>query len=368
MPDNKELLFQLGRPFSPFYSGLMSLRAALYQRDFLRHYQMTAPVISVGNLTMGGTGKTPVVSHLALFLQKQGYRPAIISRGYGGAAGNKVNVVSDGATVFLDARQAGDEPQLMAETLPGIPVLTGIVRALPCRHATQSLGCNILLLDDGFQHLAVKRDINIVLFSAETLAGNSRVFPGGNLREPVAALHRADVFLLTGANPDNKERADRFAELLRRRFPNRPVFFSTYTPTGATHIQEQKQVPLTALPSPLYGFCGIARPESFRQTLTEHACILSGFTALHDHQRYSPALLQQIEKKAIASGAQALITTAKDRIKLTDTSFRLPLYCLEMSTRIDDGLPALILEKLAKGDTIYTPHDVVFPTLPPHSP
>jgi tetraacyldisaccharide 4'-kinase len=348
MPDHKKLLFQLGRPFSPFYSGLMSLRAALYQRGFLRRYQMTAPVISVGNLTMGGSGKTPVVSHLARFLQEQGYRPAIISRGYGGAAGNKVNVVSDGTTIFLDAGQAGDEPRMLAETLPGIPVLTGIVRALPCRHAIESLGCDILLLDDGFQHLAVKRDINIVLFAAETLAGNSRVFPGGDLREPVAALGRADVFLLTGANPGNRERADRFAELLRQRFPGRPVFLSSYLPSTVTDLHTQNTMPLSALPAPLYGFCGIARPEAFQQTLSDQGCLLSGFTALRDHQRYSSSLIASIEKKALASGAQALITTAKDRIKLTANSFNLALYCLEMRARIDEGLLAFILKKLQK--------------------
>jgi len=194
MSDSRKNLYLLGRPFSPLYSTVMMLRASLYDRHFFRRYKLEAPVISIGNLTMGGTGKTPVVSHLATFLQGQGYRPAIISRGYGGEAGNRVNVVSDGKTIYLDAKQAGDEPRLLAETLPGIPVLTGIVRVLPCRHAIHAMGCNILLLDDGFQHLAVDRDINIVLFSAATLAGNSRVFPGGDLREPVSALRRADVF------------------------------------------------------------------------------------------------------------------------------------------------------------------------------
>jgi len=346
MPDSRKNLYLLGRPFSPLYSTIMMLRSALYGRHFFRRYKLEVPVISIGNLTMGGTGKTPVVSHLATFLLGQGYRPAIISRGYGGKSGNRVNVVSDGKTIYLDAEQAGDEPRLLAETLPGIPVLTGIVRVLPCRHAIHTLGCNILLLDDGFQHLAVDRDINIVLFSAATLAGNSRVFPGGDLREPVLALRRADVFLLTGTTSANRERAERFAALLRQRFPGKPVFFSSYTPCTARDAKEQTTHALTTLPTPLYGFCGIARPESFRQSLTAHGIALSGFTGLKDHQRYTPRILSQIEKDAMATGAGGIITTAKDMVKLTDPPFHLPFFSLQMQTHMDDGLESFILQKL----------------------
>jgi tetraacyldisaccharide 4'-kinase len=348
MPDSKSALYLLGRPFSPLYSAAMQLRSSMYARGFFRRYQMEIPVISVGNLTMGGTGKTPVVSYLATFLQEQGYKPAIISRGYGGAAGNKVNVVSDEKAIYLDARQAGDEPLLLAESLPGIPVLTGIVRALPCRHAIHALGRNVLLLDDGFQHLAVERDINLVLFSAESLAGNSRVFPGGDLREPVSALKRADAFLLTNITAANKERAGRFAALLHERFPSQPVFFSSYTPGGARLAQTDTTLPLTALPSPLYGFCGIARPEAFRRTLIEQGIHLSGFTGLRDHQPYTHRLRQQIEKAAVNSGAQGLITTAKDMVKLNFHSgeFPLPLYSLQMQSTVDEALKTLILERL----------------------
>ncbi len=348
MPDSKRNLYLLGRPFSPLYSAAMKLRSSLYGQNLFRRYKMEVPVISIGNLTMGGTGKTPIVSYLATFLQGQGYRPAIISRGYGGASGNKVNVVSDGKEIFLDAEQAGDEPRLLAETLPGIPVLTGIVRALPCRHAIHTLGCDILLLDDGFQHLAVDRDINLVLFSAESLAGNSRVFPGGDLREPVSALLRCDAFLLTGTTAGNKERADRFAALLQSRFPSKPVFFSSYTASEAKDEKGGTTIPLTTLPTPLHGFCGIARPEAFRQSLIEQGISLSGFTALRDHQPYTPRILRQIRKEAMDSGARGIITTAKDMVKLKDHSFPLPFFSLQMLTHIDDGLQSFIIERLKR--------------------
>lgn len=346
MPDSRKNYYLLGRPFSPLYSATMKLRSFLYARNFFRRYKMEVPVISIGNLTMGGTGKTPIVSYLATFLQKQGYKPAIISRGYGGAIANKVNVVSDGKELFLSAEEAGDEPRLMAETLPGIPVLTGIVRALPCRHAIHTFGSDILLLDDGFQHLAVDRDINLALFSAESLAGNSRVFPGGDLREPVSALLRSDAFLLTGTNATNKERAERFAALLQSRFPHKPVFFSSYAPCDARDEQGNKTIPLSDLPVPLYGFCGIARPEAFRKSLIERGITLSGFTGLKDHQHYTPRILQQLQNEALATGAQGIITTAKDMVKLKKSHFVLPLFSLQMQTHLDDGLKSFIQERL----------------------
>ncbi|MBU1986965.1 MAG: tetraacyldisaccharide 4'-kinase, partial [Proteobacteria bacterium] len=273
-------------------------------------------------------------------------KPAIISRGYGGAIDNKVNVVSDGKELYLSAEEAGDEPRLLAETLPGIPVLTGIVRALPCRHAIHAFGSNILLLDDGFQHMAVERDINLVLFSAESLAGNSRVFPGGDLREPVSALLRSDAFLLTGTTATNKERAERFAALLRNRFPHKPIFFSSYTPCDARDEKEGKTIPLSGLPMPLYGFCGIARPEAFRKSLIEQDIALCGFTSLKDHQHYTPRLLQQLQKDAMATGARGIITTAKDMVKLKNSHFDLPLFSLQMRTHIDDDLKSYVLERL----------------------
>jgi len=340
-------LYFFGRPLSPIYSGIMKLRESLYHKGLKRQYKLNVPVISVGNLTMGGTGKTPVVALLASLLLKKGFRPAIISRGYGGAVGNKVNVVSDGKNIFLDAKAAGDEPCFLATSLPGVPVLTGIVRVLPCRHAIDEFGCNILILDDGFQHLSVERDLDLVLFSAATLAGNSRVFPGGDLREPVSALNRCDAFILTGVTNQLKERSTKFGELLRKRYPDKPVFYTSYQSVGATSLQNSNQQELSSLPSPLFGFCGIAQPELFQKTIESQEISLSGFMPLNDHQPFKPALIKKIANKAQATKAQGFITTEKDLTKLHKEDFSLPCFALKMKVNADRKFLKFFEEKIA---------------------
>ena len=162
----RDFYYSLGRPFSPLYSAAMRLREKLYQKNIFKSTAFDVPVISVGNLTLGGTGKTPMVQFLARLLLDNGFRPAIISRGYGGATKERINIVSDGKEIFLDASYVGDEPRMLAESLPGVPVLTGIVRKLPAAEAVR-MGANVLLLDDGFQHMAIRRDLDIVLFNTD---------------------------------------------------------------------------------------------------------------------------------------------------------------------------------------------------------
>jgi len=342
MSQNFSTLNFFGRPFSPIYSGLMKLRESLYLRGLKRRYKLGVPVISVGNLTMGGTGKTPTVAMLATLLLEKGFKPAVISRGYGGAADQKVNVVSDGENIMLDAKAAGDEPCFLAKILPGVPILTGIVRVLPCRHAIEAFGCDVLILDDGFQHLAVQRDLDLVLFSAATLAGNSRVFPGGHLREPVSALKRCDAFIITGTTTELKERAIKFGDLLKKRFPDKPIFYTTYQAVGAVELQSGTSVNITSLPTPLFGFCGIAQPDLFKKTVSSQDIKLSGFMPLRDHQQFKPSLINKIQNQATATDSKGIITTEKDLVKLTHFSFNIPCFALTMCTKACDDLLAFL--------------------------
>jgi tetraacyldisaccharide 4'-kinase len=325
----------------------MRIREYLYQKGVFSSTSFDVPVISIGNLTMGGTGKTPMVQHLARLLQKNGFQPAIVSRGYGGATKERINIVSDGEHVLLDAAYVGDEPRMLAEALPGVFLLTGIVRRLPAAKAVE-MGADILLLDDGFQHLAIRRDLDLVLFNADKLAGNSRVFPGGALREPVRALRRCHAFLLTGIDERNREQAERFRRLLEKKFPGRPVFFSEYRTAGLVRQKKEgERIPMRRdelAGKRCFAFCGIARPEGFRRTLAELGIEPVAFKALADHHSYTGKVVRQLITEAKKAGANFLLCTEKDLVKLCDFDLRLPLYGAVMKALPDLGLTDLILQ------------------------
>jgi tetraacyldisaccharide 4'-kinase len=348
---NKNFYYGLGRPFSPLYSLVMRVREWCYRKGIFRSVSFGVPVISVGNLTMGGTGKSPMVQYLAAMLQEHGYQPAIISRGYGGATKERINIVSDGREILLDASYVGDEPRMLAEALPGVFVLTGVVRKLPAARAVQ-MGADILILDDGFQHLAIRRDLDLVLFNADYLAGNSRVFPGGDLREPVRALRRCHAFILTGTNDDNRERAGRFADLLQEKFPEQPVFQGRYTFSG---LKEQgKDGSRTMVEQGIlagqrcFAFCAIARPEGFRQTLAQLDAEAVGFKALPDHHMYHEKQVRQLIKLAEKETATCFLCTEKDMVKLRPFDLGLPLYAVTMKVDSDPNLDSYVLDRLSK--------------------
>ena len=343
MSEHLRLLYAFGRFFSPIYSLVMSIRAACYRQGLCRQERLPVPVVSVGNLTMGGTGKTPLVIHLAGLLRRR--NPVIVSRGYGGRAKERVNVVADGEAVRLNAAAAGDEPFFMAENLPGVPVLTSRNRVDGGRYAVEHYGAGAVILDDGFQHLRLTRDVNLVLFKVDTFLGNNRVFPGGDMREPLKALARADAFVLTCVDEENRARAEAIKKALTGRFPGIPVFMAAFRPVALV-AADGGQFPLGAGPRPFFGFCGLANPHSFMRSLQLAGIETDGFQVFRDHCRYSPWELDFLRKQLKKSGARALITTEKDLVKLKGRELGLPLYALRMAMTPEAGLDEFVLEKL----------------------
>jgi len=344
--NKSSFLFTLGRPFSPLYSLLMVMRATLYEKNIFKRHSLSVPVISIGNLTMGGAGKTPVVIYLAQLLRDKGYRPAVISRGYAGTAKGKYNIVTTGTEPLLTPEEAGDEPFMLAETLTGIPVITGKSRIHPCQCAINTFDVNIILLDDGFQHLAIKRDIDLVLFNATTLAGNSRVFPAGVLREPVTALTRCHAFMLTGIDENNKKNVENFCVLLKNRFPDKPLFsakFSQYKITSASG--QETDVNISDM-GRAYGFCAIANPIRFQKSIRTTGIDLVEFISFQDHKKYTQRSIDNLCHKAQASGANCLLTTEKDFVKINQYKTNLPLYVLRMKLESDKKFEEYILETL----------------------
>lgn len=344
MANGLKVLFLLGRPLSPLYGFVMKIREKMYLKGILRQHHLQVPVISIGNLVLGGTGKTPTVQSIASLLQTKGYSPAIISRGYGGKANNRFNVVSNRHEILLSVSEAGDEPYLLAKTLPGIPVLTGRKRCHPCHAAVKKYQADVIILDDGFQHLSVKRDIDIVLFDSTYLAGNSRIFPGGPLREPVSALHRCSFFLLTGNTQQNKERSHKFAKLLESRFADKKLFYSQPSNFKIVDFNGVAVSPLKL--GETSAFCGIGNPERFQNAVDLLEIKTKVFTSFPDHARYTQAMVDQLTQSAVTEGVDSLLTTEKDMVKLRNFSLSLPIYCLQFIPTFSEGFTDHLLSEL----------------------
>ncbi len=338
--------FVVGRPFAPLYGAAMALRASLYGKGVLGRHRLGVPVISVGNLTMGGTGKTPMVIYLARLLAA--HKVAIVSRGYRGKAGGKVNVVSDGKSILLNARQAGDEPYLMASLLPGVPVITAQKRALAGYYGVERLDAGLVLLDDGFQHLAVERDLDIVLFKVDSFLGNNRVFPGGDMREPLSALERAHCFVLTCVDEDNRKRAEALRLALEKRFPATPVFFSEYRPTCLVDGQGREYGLATLAGQEVGAFCGLAQPAYFEKSLQEAGLIAQGVSVYPDHHNYTTRQITAlVDSYTKGSVVQALVTTEKDLVKVKDLAVDIPLFALRMDVVMEKGFDDFVQQRLS---------------------
>ncbi len=343
MSEQLNLLYTFGRPFSPLYSFAMSLRASLYKKGVLARERLPVPVISVGNLTMGGTGKTPLTIYLARLLAER--KPAVVSRGYSGKARGRVNVVSDGKSIMLDASAAGDEPFFMAENLSGVPVLTGKRRVDGGRFAVEHCGAQTVILDDGFQHLALERNLNLALFKVDSFLGNNRVFPGGDMRESLKALSRADGFVLTCVDDENSRKAEAIKKALMVKFPTIPVFTARYQVVSLVR-PDNSIVGVEEVGSKILAFCGLANPSAFQRSLELFRIKTAGFLAFKDHCPYQRPELDLIKKQVAKCGATGLVTTEKDMVKLRGKDFGLPLVALKMEMVPEEGFEKFVFDKL----------------------
>nr|WP_163299393.1 tetraacyldisaccharide 4'-kinase [Dissulfurirhabdus thermomarina] len=346
------MLFRLGRPLSPLYETLMRVRARAYERGILDVLQLPCPVISVGNLSLGGSGKTPHVVAVGRWLRGRGIRPAVVSRGYGGRrARGGPRVVSDGDFLHATAAEAGDEPVLIAESLPGVPVVVHPDRYAAGRTAVARFHPDLVLLDDGFQHQRLGRDVDLVLLPAAAPFGTGRVFPGGDLREPPDALRRASAVLLTGAEWLTDAECERSRRQVQAVAPGCPVFLSAVRPTGLSDLAGNP-LPMEYLEgTPVAAFCAVGRPEGFWDLLRDIGADLRRQAAFRDHHAYRERDLEGLEAAARGAGAKALVTTAKDAVKVRDlagvrSKDRLPVWVLEVEVRPEEGFWHYLIGRL----------------------
>ncbi|MGE5314998.1 MAG: tetraacyldisaccharide 4'-kinase [Acidobacteriota bacterium] len=301
-------------PFSLLYGAVMTIRNAFFENKLLKREEAGVPVISIGNLTTGGTGKTPLVELTAALVRDSGIRTAIVSRGYGRASSGLV-VVSDGTRLVADAAQAGDEPHQLAEALPGVAVIVDEVRARGARYAVENFNAGCLILDDGFQHRSLDRSLDIVVIDGSQDLFSMPMLPSGYRREPLSALKRAGAFIITKA--DDPARVETLRARLRA-YTAAPVFLGTYEPVAlCTMGRAESASPDTIKGLRVAAFCGIGQPENFRRTLEALGADVAAFKAFADHHAYTMEECQGLERLRRETGATILVTTEKDAHRLS---------------------------------------------------
>ena len=314
----KGFIFNLLKICSVFYGIGCSTKNFLYDKKILKPQKVNAFVISVGNFSTGGVGKTPVVAELAKYYIAQGEKPAIISRGYGGKLNNKiVHVISDGINLYYKANMAGDEPYWLGVNLDGCAVLTCSNRYKAAKYAIEKLGCTKIILDDGFQHRKLYRDLDLVLVDSEKMFGNENLLPAGPLREGMEGFKRLSKLIIVSKNKDHS-RAEKLAKIISKKQGVTTVVCKTepdyvYNIISGEHLE--KGAELTAISA-------IGQPEQFYNFLKDDYIIKEKIT-FDDHHKYTEEDIKNIEG--------TIITTEKDAVKLALLN-RQNIYALKLKT------------------------------------
>jgi len=301
---------------SLLYRVIIRARCWLYRKGIFKSKKLPCKVISVGNISLGGSGKTPATHYIARLLRKNNFKVAILSRGYKGKENSKINLVSDGAQVFLNPRYSGDEPYMLAKKLKGVPVLTSKDRYQIGEYAINYFNSSVLILDDGFQHIRLKRDLDILLIDSQTVSGNNYLFPRGILREPLENLKRADIILITRvktpeeysglSNTIRGIRED--AEIFCVHFQAKYLIDPLGEKKGLDYLKGKR----------VLAFSGVAGPRHFMVSLEELGAIVVEELIFPDHHWYSSKDYKRIED--FSRDIDYVVTTEKDMVKL-DGSF-----------------------------------------------
>ena len=317
------------------YRAAASAHRTSYECGLRQRRRLPCPVVSIGNLTVGGTGKTPLTEWMAHWLHRQGWRVVVLSRGYGGAPGEGPKVASTGEGPLTDWRTVGDEAYLLASRLSGVPVVVGRDRYASGAFACEKFGAQVLLLDDGFQHHALHRDSDIVLIDATCPFGHGALLPRGTLREPLHALRRARAIVLTRVETA-RDSVTALSQRIRRYAGRQPIYQMAVSPEGLHRHGTGCSVDLSWLEQrPVIAFAGLGNPQAFAASLARCGARVAAFMAFPDHHPYTSADWQAICDTARREGVEAVVTTEKDAVRLEPTWLdTVPVYSLRIRVEL----------------------------------
>ena len=307
------------------YGRVVALRNYLYDRGVLDTFDLGAYTVSIGNITAGGTGKTPLVAYVARLLAERGETVCILTRGYKRKNGKHRVLVTDGERLLADALNAGDEPRELAEKLLGkVIVIADADRVSAGEWARRRFGVSAFVLDDGFQHRRVRRDVDIVCVDSTAPFGDGKILPAGQLREPVGSLSRADMIVLT--RTDLVEDISDLRTEISKTASGPALFAARNRITDAASLRGKK----------LFAFCGLGNPGSFFSQLRSEGAEVVGTRSFADHHYYSQPDIDKLRAAAKDAGADALATTPKDAVKLSQLDMAMPIYVVEIDLELDD--------------------------------
>lgn len=322
--------------FSALYSCLIRLRNFLYDKSFLKIHSLDARVVSVGNITVGGTGKTPIVQVLAEQAIRLGLRPGVIARGYKGQRRN--------------GRIINDEGRMLLEKLPDLALVQDPDRFAAAKDAQIEMGADFLILDDGFQHRRLHRDLDLVVIDATRPFGFGRILPAGLLREPLSSLKRADALVLTRCDQADAGRLEEVEAVIQRSAPGVPVFRTEHAPLFLRTLDGKERLELDAIAGRrVCLFCGIANPAAFERTVRSLGAVVSGRVDFPDHHEYGQGDWEKISRMAEKSKAERVLTTAKDGIKLNPVEEAGAILVLEVGINLLDDEEAFFDLVFRKG-------------------
>ena len=332
-------------PLSLVYGCIIYLRNLLYDLGWFATEDFKLPIISVGNITTGGSGKTPLVMYLANLLIKNGKNPGIVSRGYGRKSKGLV-VVHDGKKMKAKVESAGDEPFLMATILKSVPVIVCEDRREAICHLVNSSTVNIIIMDDGFQHRKVKRDLDIITISANDTKNDYRLLPWGKLREPIKNINRSNALVFT--KTDNFTPPNMLAEF-QSVFKGNSIV-SSIIPVLMRYDSSgyHKSLPSSEV---FFAFCGIGEPDSFFKSIKKLDIKSGGKRIFPDHQEYTKSVITELSAQIKSSNCTAIITTEKDLVKLPDSfldEFDTFVIKIEMEFEIEGAVLDMIQPVLLK--------------------